>query len=374
MSGELKLWPTPYGPITQRKIFANLLKDIIRTGKCVYCSACASVCPTYAIQMLDDVPRLLGVCIKCGYCYYACPGTTEEDFDGFGDKIKIDKLVFGVERRYPFGVYRKVIAVKKVDDVNAFPDEAVLKKILRYGLENGYWGAVAYAGRDEPVTEGLLSYQVIGWKSRPSYALKPEEVDNMKLKVFSQPPTILGLRGVIDELKGGFFQGVEVPKVAILGPPEHIRSIWRGRFSWAGHTKLLRTVVFLASYFHRKFFLPSKFTQYLVKNGVNWGSIEDVEYTPESIRLKANGKWIEFKFEDVKDAVNPAIEEVNDVTGEYSDISAGLVDGIDGVILIIRSEKAEEIVNRMLSEGLLEKLEYGEDEIINMLNKLYGGG
>ncbi len=374
MSSEVKLWPTPYGPITQRKIFANLLKDIIRTGECVYCSACASVCPTYAIQMLDDVPRLLGVCIKCGYCYYACPGTIEEGFNGFGDYKKIDKMVFGVERKERFGVYRKLYVVSPVEDENAFPEEAVLKKILKFGMEKGYWGAVAYAGRDEPVTEGLLSYQVVGWKSRPSYALKPSDVDKIKLKVFTQPPTILGLRGVVDELKGGFFQGVEVPKVAILGPPEHIRSIWRGRFSWAGHTKLLRTVVFMASYFHRKFFQPTKLLPILAKKGVNYNNIEDVQYTADSIKFRVGGEWVEFKFDELEPSVNKAIEKVSDYTGEYADISVGRVDGVDGVVVVVRSELAEEVFSRILEENILNVVDVDENLVIEKLNGLYGGG
>ncbi len=374
MSAKPGMWPTPYGPITHRKIFANLLKDIIRTNKCVYCSACASVCPTYAIQMLDDVPRLLGVCIKCGYCYYACPGTVEEKFDGFGDKLKIDRMVFGEERSRAFGVYKKVFVVKPIEDPEAFPEEAVLKEILAYGMEMGYWDAVAYGGRDEPATEGLLSYQVVGWKSRPSYKLSPDEVRAIKLKVFSQPPTILGLRGAIDELKGGFFQGVENPRVAILGPPEHIRSIWRGRFSWAGHTKLLRTVVFMASYFHRRFYMPGKLTPILAKKGVNWSQIEDVEYVDGGLRLKAGDKWVELSGEELEPAVNKAIEEVNDVTGEYADLSAGRVEGIDGIVIIARTEKALEIVSRAIEDGRLEKMDIDEERVLSALEALYGGG
>lgn len=374
MSSEPKLWPTPYGPITQRMIFANLLKDIIRGNKCVYCSACASVCPTYAIQMLDDVPRLLGVCIKCGYCYYACPGTVEDGFPGFEDYKFIDKKVFGVERAERFGVYRKIYVVEGIEDPDAFPEEAVLKAILKFGMEKGYWDAVAYAGRDEPVTEGLLSYQVVGWKSRPSYALKPSDVEKMRLKVFTQPPTILGLRGIVDELKGGFFQGVEVPKVAVLGPPEHIRSIWRGRLSWAGHTKLLRTVVFTASYFHRKFLQPAKLLPILAKKGVNFNNILDVEYSESSIKFKVGDKWVEFGFDELEPSINKAIEEVGDMTGEYADLSAGRVEGVDGVVLIARTEKAEEVISRMLDEGLLKPLEFDESLVKSRLNGLYGGG
>jgi len=372
VSRELKTWPTPYGPITQRMIFANLLKDIVRPGKCVYCGSCAATCPTNAVQMLEDAPRILGVCIKCGYCYYACPVTTEEDFKGF-DK-DIEESIFGLPRSEKFGVYRKIYLVKRVEDPDAFPDEAIAKKILAYGLRKGYWDVVAYSGRDSPVTDGLLNYRVSGWRGRPSIACKPGDMESAKLKLITPGPTILGVRGAVEEYKGAYFHGVEPIRVAVLGPPHHIRSIWRGRFSWAGHTKLLKTIVFMISYFARKFYLPSKLNVILMRNGLSLESIEDIEYKRNSILFKAGDKVVEYRFEDLEEAIHPGISSIKDLTGEYSDLSIGLLDDVEGVVLIARSEEAVSLLDELLGEGVLESLEFDERDLVNKLNKLYEGG
>jgi Ni,Fe-hydrogenase III small subunit/ferredoxin len=50
-------------------------RPIFEHGKCVEgCSACADLCPSAAIRLSDDGPRLdLGRCIFCGDCASACP-------------------------------------------------------------------------------------------------------------------------------------------------------------------------------------------------------------------------------------------------------------------------------------------------------------
>lgn len=374
MSQELKVWPTPYGPITQRMIFANLLKDIVRTGKCVYCGHCSAVCPTNAVQMLEDVPRILGVCIKCGYCYYACPKTSEEDFPGFiGNERIVDKMIFETERKELFGVYRKIYVVKKVEDKESFAEESVLKRVFAYGLSKGYWDVVAYSGRDTQVTDGLLNYRVSGWRGRPSIATKPEEMEEAKMKLITPGPTVLGVRGAVEELKGAYFHGTDPIRVAVLGPPQHVKSIWRGRLSWAGHTKLLKTVVFTASYFKRPFFLPSKLNTILSKEGLTLDNVLDIELYNDKVVFKGANKSVEFKLDDLKEAIHPGFAQDPDITGEYADLSAGIVDGVDGVVVIARTEEAVKIMDEVLSEGVLEEISVDESLVISKLNSLYRG-
>jgi len=353
-------------------IFANLLRDVIRTGKCVYCGHCSAACPTLAVQMLEDVPRILGICIKCGYCYYSCPETSEDEFPGFeGYEDKIDERIFGEKRKNRFGVFKRVYVVKTLDDPSSFPDEAVLKKILAYGLRKGYWDVVVYPGRDEPVTNGLLNYNVSGWRGRPSIAFKPEVIENARLKLITPGPTILGVRGAIEELKGSYFHGSDPVRVAVLGPPQHIKSIWKGRFSWAGHRKLLRNIVFTVSYFKRPFYLPSKLNLILSKNGLSLDNITDLRLEKDRVVFISGDRVLELKYADLKEAEHPGISSDPDITGEYADLSAGSLDGVDGVILIARSEEASKLLNEIFEEGLLEEIKVSEEDVLAKLNSLY---
>ena len=373
LTSELRTWPTAYGPITQRMIFANLLRDVIRAGKCIYCGSCSAVCPTLAVQMLEDVPRLLGICIKCGYCYYACPETIEEGFKGFDEyKEEIDKRIFKLSRKEPFGVYRKIYVLKSIEDEDAFRDEAIIKVIMSYGLKKGYWDVVGYAGRDKPVTDGLLNYKVSGWRGRPSIAFREEDILNAKLKLITPGPTLLSVRGSVEELRGGYFHGSDPIRVAVFGPPQHIRSIWKGRFSWAGHIKLLKTIVFIVSYFNRKFYLPSKLNVILSKDGLSLDNIEDIRYSKDHIEFKSNGGWKRYSFDDLKEAEHPGYSNVKDFTGEYADLSIGILDDIEGVIIIARTEEGVKIVDEMISEGVLEVLDVDVNKVLDSLRRLYG--
>ena len=43
-------------------------------SKCMYCGACASVCPKEAIFLDETVVRIkVEECIKCGFCIRECP-------------------------------------------------------------------------------------------------------------------------------------------------------------------------------------------------------------------------------------------------------------------------------------------------------------
>ncbi len=42
-------------------------------SKCVRCGACASVCPTNSIEVLDSKVIVLDTCTNCGTCKKACP-------------------------------------------------------------------------------------------------------------------------------------------------------------------------------------------------------------------------------------------------------------------------------------------------------------
>ena len=372
---ELKTWPMRYGPIVQRKIYANLFVDIIRQNKCVLCAACVAVCPTNAIVVLNETPRLTGVCIKCGYCYYACPSTTDESFKGFSEELeRVEERIFGMKRSEVFGVYRKIFVVEAFDDKLATPEESVIRRIMMFGLERNYFDVVGFPGYGEPVTKYMLMPPRGRWEAAASIATKPSELESVRLKPLTPGLTYNSVRGALEELVGGFFHGVDPIRVAVFGPPQHIRSVWRMRFSWAEHRKLSRTIVFVASYFDRPFYSYKDLRSVLAGKGVNIDVVEDWFFHDDGIEFITGGKSIKVSYEDLEGAVYKGFKTIYDPTGEFADISVGRVPGVEGVVIIARSEEGVKLVEEVIEKGVLKAVEFELDVVLDGLRGLYGGG
>lgn len=371
---ELRTWPTPYGPIVQRKIYANLFTEVIRTGKCILCAACMAVCPTNAIVIMGEAPRLIGVCIKCGYCYYACPSTQDENFKGFeAERDRVEERIFGRVRDRVFGVYRSLFLVKQVDDDKANRDEAVLRRIFMYTLDKGYFDVVGFQGYGRPVTRYLLNPPRGRWEAYSCIALTSSDLSGVMLKPLTPGYTFNSARGALEELVNGFFHGVDPIRMAIFGSPQHIWSVWRMRFSWAEHRKLSRIIVFTASTFERPYFKYSDLRRILLNKGINLDGVEDWVFDTDSISFRYRGEWIKIGYKELEDAVYSGFKVVRDPTGEYADISVGWIGELGGVAIIARSEEGDRLVREVIGEGVLEAIDVDEGEIIRVLEERYGG-
>lgn len=374
MSG-MKTWPTSYGPIVQRKIYANLFTEIIRQNKCVLCGACVAVCPTNAIIVMVETPRLTGVCIKCGYCYYSCPSTTDESFSGFTEELDmVENKIFGSRRKEFFGVYRAIYVVEPVDDPLATLEEAIIRRLMMYGLDKNYFDVVGFPGYGEPVTKYMLMPPRGRWEAAACIATSATELEGVRLKPLTPGLTYNAVRGSLEELVGGFFHGVDPIRVALFGPPQHIRSVWRMRFTWSEHRKLSRTIVFTASTFNRPYYSYKDLRSLLAGKGINIDLVSDWFFHRDGIEFIIDNKSILISYDDLDGAIYKGFKTISDPTGEFADISVGLVDGVDGIVVIARSEGGKRLIDGAIDDGVLAVREFDEESVLSGLRALYGGG
>ncbi|MCK4438638.1 4Fe-4S binding protein, partial [Candidatus Bathyarchaeota archaeon] len=59
----------------EKKIFGDLVKDVVDRNLCVSCGTCVAACPVNVIELEEGLPHLVGDCIECGLCYANCPRT-----------------------------------------------------------------------------------------------------------------------------------------------------------------------------------------------------------------------------------------------------------------------------------------------------------
>jgi len=103
-------------------------------GLCVYCGTCEVVCPTDAIEIVNDRPEIdKNRCIMCGSCYAACPVLIPSGAGSIWDPrtiadirftSKAGKYVlrgFGTERRLP-----------NFDDIIILPAQASIAPVDKY--------------------------------------------------------------------------------------------------------------------------------------------------------------------------------------------------------------------------------------------------
>ena len=369
---ELKTWPTAYGPIVQRKIYANLFTDVIRQGKCVLCAACISVCPVNAMLIISETPRMTGICIKCGYCYYSCPSTTDDSFSGFDEeRDRVDERIFGMKRKEVFGVYRKIYVVDPTVDPEATPEEGIIRLLMKFGLEKMYFDVVGFGGYGRPVTEYLLMPPRGRWEAAAMIATSPEDLDGVRLKTLTPGLTYNAVRGALEELVNGFFHGVDPIRIALFGPPQHIRSIWRMRFSWSEHRKLSRTIVFSISHFERPFYSYGGLRKILAEDGVNIDAVEDWKFEEDGISFLVGGEWKMFSYERLSPAIYKGFNIVRDPTGEYADVSVGRVKGVDGLVIIARSEEGVKFIDDAVKAGVVKTREFDLENVLEALRVLY---
>jgi coenzyme F420-reducing hydrogenase beta subunit len=332
-----------------------------------------AVCPTNAIVIMGETPRLTGTCIKCGYCYYSCPLTTDETFKGFDEELdRVDERIFGRRREEPFGVYRRLYVVEPIVRENMTVEEAIITEVMKMGLEKGYFDVVGFGGYGESVTKYLLMPPRGRWEAVALIATKPGDFDKARLKPLTPGMLYNSVRGAYEELVSGFFYGSDPIRIALFGSPQHIRSVWRMRFSWSEHRKLSRTIVLSAAHFERPFYSYAELRKILSEDGINIDDVEDWNFDDDGITFIVGGKTIKYTFDKLSPAIYKGFNTLRDPTGEYADFSVGKLRGIDGVVIIGRTEEGVKMIDEAIEDGRLRVVEFDLDSILLVLRGLYG--
>ncbi|MBN2335371.1 Coenzyme F420 hydrogenase/dehydrogenase, beta subunit C-terminal domain [Candidatus Bathyarchaeota archaeon] len=319
----------------QKKVFTDLVKDVVDTGLCVACGTCVAVCPVNVVDLEEGLPKLTGKCIECGLCYSNCPRAVFS-------VNEIDEAIHGRRREAKeglTGVYREAyVAQTRRDDIHEkAQDGGVVTSLLAQFIEDG-GDAIVVAGLEE----GKI------WVPTSVVAKDVETIIESAGTKYTSSPTMVGLKKAVKDMGLG--------KVAVVGTACQMRGLsnmTQGRFKNKkyGDAVQLKVGLFcmetfehgnLIAYLKEKGVDPSEVTKFEIKNGRFYAKKGD------DVVHKA-------KLSKVKDLVRPCCHSCNDFTSEFADISVGNVGSPDGwSTVIVRTERGEKALKSTVDAGLIE--------------------
>jgi coenzyme F420 hydrogenase subunit beta len=142
---------------SRRKSFKTLEKDVIDTGLCILCGACATVCPEKNV-IIEERPYSLNNCPEeCGLCYMACPRTHS---------------FLKVLSREPLATY----AARAVRSHRNAQAGGVVTELLLYGITRGFFESVVVTDTigTEPVSVVTNDAEQIGKSAGSKYVTLPQ--------------------------------------------------------------------------------------------------------------------------------------------------------------------------------------------------------
>ncbi|MHA2036846.1 MAG: dihydroorotate dehydrogenase electron transfer subunit [Promethearchaeota archaeon] len=324
-----------------KKGWQELDSEIIRTGKCVYCGACAAFCVNIKFDSAKEIPIEDGSCedsntCRDGYglCYNLCPKTGIEQIP----LSLLDQWVFGKENDKILGHYSKIVSVQLTDKakeylpINAGPITA----LLYVSMEEGLIDCSIITDKDEK----FVPFPIIAQNQKDIFkgiGYKP-----------SQSPTISLVGDAINK---------EYNDIAVVGTPCQIQSLRKMQNHPIFDFEAYDLITLSIGTFCFGTYYNQLLTQCFEEYGINSEEIMKVGSEKNEFKMKvyskSGAKEIPLNYIYEK-SIRNACFSCSDYTASFADISVGNVGSEDGwKTIIIRTERGKNIYDLAIEKGFL---------------------
>ncbi|MGQ9721008.1 MAG: Coenzyme F420 hydrogenase/dehydrogenase, beta subunit C-terminal domain [Candidatus Jordarchaeum sp.] len=339
-------------------MYKDLERDVIKAGKCVLCGTCVSACPNDVLKVDEWGKRIVSVgkCpMGCTVCTDMCIGLHPiqvdpiEIFGNFKEVIQVQSLMTNV-KQYSYFQYQRFYP-----DLGgiAKPKSGVVSTILIHLLEENIIDCAVVAGRrqDDP------------WRSSPAIATTDKEVLYASGTKPFQCPTNAAL---IDAI-------VNFDRVALVGLPCHIEGARRLAQKYLEFRETLKYLIGIPC---GTVFSAELLTKQALEMGVDIERIVAVDFDNEVFKeenpiknlgmfiVTDDGKRYPMSLSEFKATMAKECISCKDFAAEYSDLSvATLAAPVGWSTVFIRNEKGKEIIENMVSKGLLLQRPFNYEKI-----------
>jgi coenzyme F420 hydrogenase subunit beta len=336
-------------PDTNRKHWKHLYEEIVATEICCGCSACIVACPHKVLELQDfdpvqtDARSPFDNCVHgeegCSLCAMACLR--------LDPKIDvIEQIVGGGSRRddQPEGAYLyKTLARATYEPIlQAGQDGGAVTALLAWGLDNGELDGAVVSGPSKDVP----------WLDEPRLVRNRDELIAAAGSRYTYCATPLGLRKAAEaKCKSVAVVGVSCESTAIVNLAAE------GIKRWVRPVKLVIGLMCCETFDYDAFMI-GKVQQEM---GIPLSDITKVNVKGRVIVTLRDGRDIDIPLRDARPFANEWCHRCPDFAAEHADLSCGGL-GMEGWTMILaRSPRGRDYLDRAVGEGVLE-LRRAEEE------------
>ena len=325
-----------------RKHWKHLYEEIVATEICCGCSACIVACPHKVLEFQDFDPIQIDPnspfdnCVHgeegCSLCAMACL-RLDPSLD------VLEKMVFGERRRIerPDGEYRFKTLARATDEriLARGQDGAAVTALLSWGMDTGELDGAVVAAPSEDVP----------WLDEPKLVRSSEELLKTAGSRYTYCSTPLGLKqAAAAKLKSVAVVGVSCESTAVR------EFAAEGIKRWTRGVKLVVGLMCCETFDYEAFMI-GKVEQEL---GIPLNAIKKVNVKGKVIVTLDDGRDIDIPLKDARPYANEWCHHCPDFAAEHADLSCGGL-GMEGwTMILVRSERGEDYLNRAVAAGVLE--------------------
>ncbi len=337
-------------PEPDRKHWKHLYAEIVSTEICCGCSACIVACPHKVLELQDfdpiqtDGSSPFDNCVHgeegCSLCAMAClrldPSVGVIEPSVFGRRRQPDE---------PWGAYRsKTLARATYEPILAKgQDGGAVTALIAWGLDSGELDGAAVSAPSPDVP----------WLDEPRLVRSSEELIAAAGSRYTYCATPLALKKAAEaRCKSIALVGVSCESTAVR------QLAAQGIKRWTRPVKLVIGLMCCET-FDYEAFMVGKVEQEM---GIDLQDVTKVNVKGKVIVTMSDGRDIDIPLKDARPFANEWCHHCPDFSAEHADLSCGGL-GMEGwTMILVRSEKGEDYLNRAVAAGVLELRDAEEEQ------------
>jgi coenzyme F420 hydrogenase subunit beta len=322
----------------KKGVFGNLIKDIVKSGKCIRCGACSSVCDVLGWDNEKNEPKLTGKCTACGTCYSQCPQVNLKYKEDIGTYLSCHA---GVSKMKNVCLNPDVDSIENVK-CDSVQNGGVVTSLLSYLLKEAKFDGAIVVQQDPKKT----------WYPIAKFVKTSEDI-------LKSSGTIYSHAQVIPPLIEAIINGAK--KIAFVGTPCNIESVLSMLKDSVGFIKsymekVQSIEVFRIGLFCMDALIPENICSQINTDGIDVSQITKMEISGGKLKLYNGSKLIHsYPIKSLNEHVDTSCYFCKDFTSEGADISIGNVGTPDNVnSVIIRTEQAKKYLTDAIKLGYIQ--------------------